>query len=100
MSVVLIIGAATGIGNLTARVLAAHGHTVYASVRDRARRNAAHADNLLETGRRDGVDLRVVDLVVLSQDSADAAVRTVLDEAGTLDVVVHNAGRRPAADLG
>ncbi len=92
MPVVLITGAGTGIGNLTARALASAGHTVYASMRDPAGRNAARASELIDTARREGVDLRVVELDVQSQDSADAAVKTVLDEAGQLDVVVQNAG--------
>jgi NAD(P)-dependent dehydrogenase (short-subunit alcohol dehydrogenase family) len=91
-SVILITGAATGIGNLTARALAGAGHTVYASMRDIEGRNAGHADELLELARRDGCDLRVVELDVQSESSADAAVATVLDEAGRLDTVVHNAG--------
>ncbi len=92
MSVVLITGAATGIGNLTARALAADGHTVYASVRDLPGENAAHARELLDYGKRDGFDLRVVELDVQSQDSADRAVKSILDATGQLDVVVHNAG--------
>ena len=92
MSVVLITGAATGIGNLTAYALAADGHTVYASMRDPKGKNADHAQELLDVGARDGVDLRIVELDVASADSCDAAVDTVLDEAGALDVVVHNAG--------
>ncbi len=92
MSVVLITGAATGIGNLTARALAADGHTVFASMRNPGGSNAARAQALLDTARTDGVDLRVVELDVQSQDSTDAAVKTVLDEAGRLDVVMHNAG--------
>lgn len=91
-SVVLITGAATGIGNLTARALAAAGHTVYASMRDIGGRNAARADELLALGRREGQDLRVVELDVQSEASAEAAVATVVAEAGRLDVVVHNAG--------
>lgn len=92
MSVVLITGAATGIGNLTARALAADGHTVFGSMRDLAGHNAAHARELLDIAERDGVDLRVVELDVTSQESADQAVATVLDATGQLDVVIHNAG--------
>jgi NAD(P)-dependent dehydrogenase (short-subunit alcohol dehydrogenase family) len=92
MSVVLITGAATGIGNLTARSLAQDGHIVYASMRNLASRNANHANELLDMAQRDDVDIRVVELDVQSQDSADSAVKTILNAAGQLDVVVHNAG--------
>ena len=88
MSTVLITGAATGIGNLTAIALAANGHTVYASMRDPGGRNAAHAKELLGL---DG-DLRVTDLDVQSEDSARQAAAAIVREAGQLDVVVHNAG--------
>lgn len=91
-SVVLITGAATGIGNLTARALAAAGHTVYASMRDPEGRNAGRAADLRDLGRANGQDLRVVELDVTSEESVDAAVRTVLAGSGQLDVVVHNAG--------
>ncbi|MGI5490248.1 SDR family oxidoreductase [Microtetraspora malaysiensis] len=91
-SVVLITGAATGIGNLTARLLAAAGHTVYASMRDVTGRNAGHAAELVEAGQDRGHDLRVVELDVTSQESADNAVAEILDATGRLDTVVHNAG--------
>jgi NAD(P)-dependent dehydrogenase (short-subunit alcohol dehydrogenase family) len=90
--VVLVTGAATGIGNLTARTLAAAGHTLYASMRDVAGRNAGPAAELVELGRRAGQDLRVVELDVTSGESVGAAVASILDDAGRLDTVVHNAG--------
>jgi NAD(P)-dependent dehydrogenase (short-subunit alcohol dehydrogenase family) len=92
MSVILITGAATGIGNLTAKALATDGHTVYASMRDPAGRNAAQARELLDLARDDEVDLRVVELDVQSEASADQAIATILEDVGDLDVVVHNAG--------
>jgi NAD(P)-dependent dehydrogenase (short-subunit alcohol dehydrogenase family) len=92
MSVILITGASTGIGNLTAKALAADGHTVYASMRDPAGRNAAHIQELLDRARGDEVDLRVIELDVQSQTSANQAVTTILEDAGQLDVVIHNAG--------
>jgi NAD(P)-dependent dehydrogenase (short-subunit alcohol dehydrogenase family) len=92
MGIVLITGAATGIGNLTAHALARAGHTVYASMRDLKGRNASRAGQLLAEGRDEGVDLRVVELDVTSQESGYQAVDTILRDAGRLDVVVHNAG--------
>jgi NAD(P)-dependent dehydrogenase (short-subunit alcohol dehydrogenase family) len=89
MSTVLITGAATGIGRLSAIALARAGHTVYATMRDPDGRNAARAESLRAV--TSGHDLHVLELDVQSQESANAAVQVVLDEAGGLDAVVHNA---------
>lgn len=88
---VLITGAATGIGALAAVSLAAAGHTVFASMRELEGKNAARADAL--RARAPGLpgDLVVVELDVLSEASAEAAVARIVREAGGLDVVVHNA---------
>ncbi|WP_428419807.1 SDR family oxidoreductase [Methylibium sp.] len=91
-SVILVTGASTGIGHLTARALAAAGHTVYASMRDIAGRNAPRVRELRDWGYAQGHDLRAVELDVLSQASADQAVQHIVGEQGRLDVVVHNAG--------
>lgn len=89
MSVILITGAATGIGYLTAKKLAADGHTVWASMRDPQGRNQ---ETVAELARTSGVNLHTVALDVTSQESANAAVRTVVETSGQLDVVVQNAG--------
>ncbi|HEY9104165.1 SDR family oxidoreductase [Chitinimonas sp.] len=87
-SIVLVTGAGTGIGKLSALALAQAGHTVYASLRDIHGRNAAKAAELKATSR----NIHIVELDVLSQASADAAVASILAEQGRLDVVMHNAG--------
>ncbi|MEU6204141.1 SDR family oxidoreductase [Micromonospora musae] len=91
-SVVLITGAATGIGNLTARALAEAGHTVYASMRNPDGRNANRVQELLDFAKQGDLDVRIVELDVQNQESADNAVKAILDDAGRLDTVVHNAG--------
>jgi NAD(P)-dependent dehydrogenase (short-subunit alcohol dehydrogenase family) len=91
-SIVLVTGASTGFGHLTARTLAHAGHTVYASMRDIAGRNAARAQELRDYATANRVEIRSLELDVLSQDSADRAVRAIIEEQGRLDVVVHNAG--------
>jgi NAD(P)-dependent dehydrogenase (short-subunit alcohol dehydrogenase family) len=92
MSTILITGASTGIGNLTARALARDGHTVFASMRDVTGRNAEHAKELVDLAAVEDLALRVIELDVQSQDSANAAVATVLEDNAPLDVVIHNAG--------
>ena len=91
-SIILVTGASTGIGQLSARSLAQAGHTVYASMRDTEGRNAPKVRELRDWSFAKGLDVRAVELDVLSQSSADAAVARILAEQGRLDVVVHNAG--------
>jgi NAD(P)-dependent dehydrogenase (short-subunit alcohol dehydrogenase family) len=90
--VILITGASSGFGALTARRLAEAGHTVYASMRETSGRNAKQVEAVRKFATEKSVDLRTVELDVSSQDSADRAVQQILSEAGRLDVIVHNAG--------
>jgi NAD(P)-dependent dehydrogenase (short-subunit alcohol dehydrogenase family) len=90
--VVLVTGASSGFGQMTAKALATAGHTAYASMQDVGGRNASKAAEHAAWAKETGADLRSVELDVLSDGSVEAAVRRVLDEAGRLDVIVHNAG--------
>ena len=90
--VILITGASSGFGALTARVLAQAGHTVYASMLDVKGKGAAQAEEAKTFAKEHNVKLLTVELDVTSQESADAAVATILKEQGRLDIIVHNAG--------
>jgi NAD(P)-dependent dehydrogenase (short-subunit alcohol dehydrogenase family) len=90
--VILITGASSGFGRLTAEALAKAGHTVYASMRETTGRNAPEVAKADAFAQAHGVDLRTVELDVLSQDSVDAAVAKVIADTGRIDVLVHNAG--------
>ena len=90
--IVLITGASSGFGALTARALAQAGHTVYASMLDLRGSNAAQVETGQKFAAEQRVDLRTVELDVTSQSSTDAALRTILDAEGRLDVLIHNAG--------
>jgi NAD(P)-dependent dehydrogenase (short-subunit alcohol dehydrogenase family) len=90
--VILVTGASSGFGLMTARALAKAGHIVYASMRETEGRNAPRVAELAAEAMRDAVEIQGLELDVASQDSADAAVARILAERGRLDVVVHNAG--------
>ncbi|MBL1117004.1 SDR family NAD(P)-dependent oxidoreductase [Streptomyces sp. 110] len=89
---ILVTGASSGFGALTARALARAGHTVYAGIRQPDTRNAAAVAELTRYATDHDADLRAVELDVTSQDSADAAIARILADRNRLDVIVHNAG--------
>jgi NAD(P)-dependent dehydrogenase (short-subunit alcohol dehydrogenase family) len=90
--VIVITGASSGFGALTARALAKAGYIVYASMRDTTRRNASQVEAAAKFAKENNVDLRTIELDVASQASADAAIQRVVRDNGHLDVVIHNAG--------
>jgi NAD(P)-dependent dehydrogenase (short-subunit alcohol dehydrogenase family) len=89
---ILISGASSGFGALTARLLADAGHTVYAGMRDVNGRNAEAAKAAADYSAGHGVDLRSVELDVSSEESVVAAVATVRAQSDHVDVLIHNAG--------
>ena len=90
--VILVTGASSGFGLMTAQALAQAGHTVYASMRETEGRNAPRVAEAAAWSKERGADLRTVELDVQSDASADMGVARVVADAGRLDVVVHNAG--------
>ncbi len=91
-SVIVITGASSGFGALTARVLADAGHTVYASMRGTQDRNAPQVEAVKKYAADHNVDLRSIELDVSSQESADTAIQAIIAKTDRLDVVIHNAG--------
>jgi len=90
--VIVITGASSGFGRLSANALAKAGHIVYASMRDTTGRNAPQVADVERYASDNNVDLRAIELDVNSQQSADAAIAKIVAEQGRLDVVMHNAG--------
>jgi len=92
--VTIITGAAKGIGRGIARVFAAEGATLIVADID-ADSGAATAAEL----SRMGVTAESVQVDVTSRDSCDAAVRSVLERHGRVDVLISNAGVYPLSLL-
>ncbi|MFI6874090.1 SDR family oxidoreductase [Streptomyces sp. NPDC050400] len=90
--IVVITGASSGFGALTARALADAGHTVYAGMRLTTGRNAPQVQAAADYAHEHRVDLRAVELDVNSQESVDAAIARIEAEHGRIDVLIHNAG--------
>ena len=90
--VIVITGASSGFGALAARALAAAGHKVYAGMRHTASGNAPKVAELDEYAARHHVDLKALELNVVSDESVEAGIAEVIREARRIDVVIHNAG--------
>src|SRR5436190_21239407 len=83
---ILITGTSSGFGRDTAETLHDAGHTVYASMRGVQGKNREAAEALRKLG------VKTVELDVSDDTSVEAGVKTVLAEAGKIDVLVNNAG--------
>lgn len=86
-TVSLITGASSGIGEATARALAAEGSAVALVARRRER-----LENLAEEIEKDGGRALVVEADVTERLQAESAVARTVSELGRIDVVVNNAG--------
>ncbi|MGN6639796.1 MAG: SDR family oxidoreductase [Mucilaginibacter sp.] len=76
--VILVTGASSGLGQATAKALAAQGHTVYGTSRD--------------VKRISGVNFNPLQMDVTDDASVKAAVDKVIKAEGHIDVLVNNAG--------
>jgi len=86
-TVALVTGASSGIGEATARRLAAEGATVALLARRRER-----LETLAGEIRAQGGNALVLEADVTDRRQAAAGVARVLDELGRLDTLVNNAG--------
>ena len=58
--IIVITGASSGFGALTARALAKAGHTVYATMRETKGRNAPQLEEAKRFAKDNDVDLRAI----------------------------------------
>jgi 3-oxoacyl-[acyl-carrier protein] reductase len=86
--VAIVTGASRGIGRAIAAALAASGHRIVLSYRDRAQ----EANDLVTMIRATGGEAVPVRADVGQPAEADALVRMALDTFGQVDVLVNNAG--------
>jgi NAD(P)-dependent dehydrogenase (short-subunit alcohol dehydrogenase family) len=96
---VLVTGSSSGFGELIVKTLARDGHRVFATMRGAADRNREAAEQLEQWAAAHDARLEVVELDVTSDRSVANAVESALRAAGTIDVVVNNAGASAAGPL-
>lgn len=84
---ILITGASTGLGREMALYLAERGFRVYATMRE-----MSGADSLLNAAKSRNVQLKVMPLDVTNKASIQAAVDSIVAEAGGIYGVINNAG--------
>ncbi|MEC7574726.1 MAG: SDR family oxidoreductase [Pseudomonadota bacterium] len=83
---ILITGSSSGFGKLIANSLLADGHNVAAAMRDATGRNLASAEALRKAGAI------IVEIDVTEESSVNSGVADAVDQLGSLDVLINNAG--------
>jgi NAD(P)-dependent dehydrogenase (short-subunit alcohol dehydrogenase family) len=84
---ILITGATDGLGRAAAILFAKRGYRVFAAGRSAEKRTQLDA-----LAREKKLPLETLELDVCDDSSVQRAVKTVLDKAGAIDVLVNNAG--------
>ncbi len=87
MKTALITGTSKGIGLETALAFGRNGYRVFATMR-----NPENADDFKQIIAQESLAITISQMDVDSNESVRNCIDTVLDEIGTLDVVVNNAG--------
>ncbi|MEZ5503873.1 MAG: SDR family oxidoreductase [Halioglobus sp.] len=87
MSVILVTGSSTGIGQETALHMARKGHDVYAAVR-----SPGTAAELKEKIAAEKLPVTVIKLDLVDPGSITAAVQEITADTGRIDALVNNAG--------
>lgn len=77
--VVLITGASSGIGKVTADYLSKHGYIVYGTSRNPEKYRSQNYE--------------MIALDVTDEESIQKAVQTIIDKEGRIDVLINNAGK-------
>ena len=77
--VVLITGATSGMGEITADLLANNGYIVYAGSREKDKKSSKE-------------NLKYIYIDVTDSSSIDSAVDTIIKNESKIDVLVNNAG--------
>jgi len=91
-SSILITGTSSGFGRVMAEVLAARGHTIFATMRNVDGKNRENAEEFQQLAAEKNWALEVIELDITDDESVQKAVSTVIEKAGQIDVVVNNAG--------
>ena len=86
-TVAIVTGASSGIGEATAKELAAHGATVAVVARRKDR-----LENLVAEIETSGGTALAVAADITDRTQAELAVQTVVDRFGRLDILINNAG--------
>lgn len=85
---VIITGSSSGFGLKAAKDFADKGYRVFATMRNPNGKNAAVKDELQTHSQ----SIHIVDMDVTNDESVNTAITDVLAKAGSVDILINNAG--------
>ena len=85
--IALVTGSSSGIGFETSLALAREGNFTYATMRDLGK-----ANDIKKIAEDEKLSLKVIELDVDNEQSAESAIKSIIEEKGRIDILVNNAG--------